>query len=42
MTDEVLRDLVLKHENTIDNLTKSVESLVESNVETNKHRWANI
>jgi len=36
MTDDVLRDLVLKHENTIHNLTKSVESLVESNAETNK------
>jgi len=43
MTDDVLRDLVLKHDseisllaNSIQNQSKSIESLVESNNETNK------
>ena len=35
MTDDTLRELVLKHENTIEKLASSVESLVVSQVETN-------
>jgi len=36
MTDETLKELVLKHENTIEKLASSVESLVISQGETNK------
>lgn len=36
MTDEALKDLVLKHDHTIENLANSVEALVNSNTETNK------
>jgi len=36
MTDETLRDLVLKHESTIEKLASSIDSLVISQSETNK------
>jgi len=43
MTDDVMKDLVMKHDNeisllanSIQNQSKSIESLVESNSETNK------
>jgi len=43
MTDDALKDLVLKHDseisllaNSIENQSKSIESLVDSNAETNK------
>lgn len=36
MTDEAVKELVLKHDHTIESLVKSVEDLVQSNIETNK------
>ena len=36
MTDEALRELVIKHDHAIESLVGSVENLVESNMETNK------
>ena len=36
MTDEIMRDLVSKHDATIDSLVSSVEHLVKSQTETNK------